>query len=146
MKDQSLRGFDLYEARLRWRKAEDRPVSRESEKPQMDVQIGEEVDVRSVRDCQPVQSLTGSLHDKLHFYKPKESHWDAQCSRSLAKKPMATLSEPRYRCISFMHSAGIRRVLWTNTKGEWEGDRVQKLVDDLGDSNSSAGNERGGGQ
>ena len=30
-----------------------------------------------------------------------------------------------------MHSAGIKRVFWTNTKGEWEGAKVQQLVDAL---------------
>lgn len=30
-----------------------------------------------------------------------------------------------------MHSAGIKRVFWTNAKGEWEGGKVRDLVDDL---------------
>ena len=30
-----------------------------------------------------------------------------------------------------MHSAGIKRVFWTNAKGEWEGAKVQQLVDAL---------------
>lgn len=30
-----------------------------------------------------------------------------------------------------MHSAGIKRVFWTNSKGEWEGAKVQQLVDAL---------------
>jgi len=36
-----------------------------------------------------------------------------------------------YRCISYMHSAGIKRVFWTNSKGEWEGGKVRDLVDDI---------------
>ena len=30
-----------------------------------------------------------------------------------------------------MHSAGIKRVFWTNSKGEWEGGKVRDLIDDL---------------
>lgn len=30
-----------------------------------------------------------------------------------------------------MHSAGIKRVFWTNTQGEWEGGKVRDLLDDL---------------
>ena len=30
-----------------------------------------------------------------------------------------------------MHSAGIKRVFWTDAKGEWEGAKVQQLVDAL---------------
>ena len=55
---------------------------------------------------------------------------------------MATQSRPCYRCISYMQSAGIKRVSWTNTKGEWEGAKVQELVNSLessGDESSSAG-------
>lgn len=36
-----------------------------------------------------------------------------------------------HRCISFMHSAGVKRVFWTNARGEWEGAKVQELVDAL---------------
>ena len=41
-----------------------------------------------------------------------------------------------------MHSAGIKRVFWTNAKGEWEGAKVQQLVDALetgGDGDGNAG-------
>jgi hypothetical protein len=30
-----------------------------------------------------------------------------------------------------MHSAGIKRVFWTNDAGEWEGGRVRDMVDAL---------------
>ena len=30
-----------------------------------------------------------------------------------------------------MHSAGIRRVFWTNNKGEWESSKVRELMDSL---------------
>lgn len=30
-----------------------------------------------------------------------------------------------------MHSAGIKRVFWTNSEGEWVGGKVRDLVDDI---------------
>lgn len=139
MKDQRLRGSDLYVARLCRSETKDRPSSLECNKAQRDVQNGAKTDLHSGGDCQPVRSLTGSLHDELRFCKPKRSQSSAHCSRSQLMKPMATLSRPCYRCISYMYSAGIKRVFWTNSKGEWEGAKVQELVDAL------AGNGRGGG-
>ena len=38
-----------------------------------------------------------------------------------------------------MHSAGIKRVFWTNTKGEWESAKVQQLVDALESSGDGEG-------
>lgn len=41
-----------------------------------------------------------------------------------------------------MHSAGIKRVFWTNADGEWEGAKVQVLVDALesgGDGDADEG-------
>jgi len=144
MKDQRLRGSDLYVARLCWRETEDHP-SFECNKVQTDVLKGLEIDLPSDGDCQPVQTLTGSLHDELRFCKPKGSQSNAERSRFVLKKPTATLSRPCYRCISYMYSAGIKRVFWTNTRGKWEGAKVQELVDASEGSSSSAGNGSGGG-
>jgi len=36
-----------------------------------------------------------------------------------------------------MHSVGIKRVFWTNSKGEWDGGKVRDLVDALELSGSS---------
>ncbi|CAK7271929.1 hypothetical protein SEPCBS119000_004858 [Sporothrix epigloea] len=40
-------------------------------------------------------------------------------------------SRPCYRCITYMHSVGIKRVFWTNSEGVWEGAKVRDLVDSL---------------
>ena len=42
-----------------------------------------------------------------------------------------------------MHSAGIKRVFWTNAKGEWEGAKVQQLVDALESGGVGVGNGNG---
>lgn len=40
-----------------------------------------------------------------------------------------------------MHSAGVKRVFWTNAKGEWEGAKVEELVDALEKADGSVGTE-----
>lgn len=74
---------------------------------------------------------TGSLHDELRFPSPSEKPKSTGKPIPKGKRLTATHSRPCYRCISYMHSAGIKRVFWTNTKGEWEGGKVRDLVDAL---------------
>ena len=42
-----------------------------------------------------------------------------------------------------MHTAGIKRVFWTNAKGEWEGAKVQQLVDALESGGGGVGDGNG---
>lgn len=37
-----------------------------------------------------------------------------------------------------MHFAGIKRVFWTNGKGEWEGAKVEELMDAFENADGSA--------
>lgn len=53
-------------------------------------------------------------------------------------------SRPCYRCVSYMHSVGIKRVFWSTDEGKWEGAKVRDLVDALDSSTSSLGD--GGGE
>lgn len=41
----------------------------------------------------------------------------------------ATESRPCYRCVSYMHSVGIKRVFWSNCEGKWESAKLRDLVD-----------------
>ncbi|KAK0894385.1 hypothetical protein LTS16_017637 [Friedmanniomyces endolithicus] len=86
---------------------------------------------------------TGSLHDDLENREPTP--------RRVALAP-ATLdldtirsSRPCYRCINDMHTAGIKRVFWTNDAGGWEGAKVRDLIDALDDSMESVASGVGGG-
>ena len=36
-----------------------------------------------------------------------------------------------YRCIAYMHAAGIKRVFWTNATGQWEGGKVRDFIDQM---------------
>lgn len=123
-KDSRLRGSDLYVARLCWKETSDDQLLHGdgTPKPNGSLEPVDDTDNSS-------SSMPESLHDELRFCNPvveKEVH---QGQQPPPKKLMATQSRPCYRCISYMHSAGIKRVFWTNSKGGWEGAKVQELVD-----------------
>nr|OQO26736.1 hypothetical protein B0A51_07715 [Rachicladosporium sp. CCFEE 5018] len=90
-------------------------------------------------------STTGSLHDEL-----THSFTSASPALKLSSAPDTDIrnciraSRPCYRCISYMHAVGIRRVFWTNDAGEWEGGKVAKLMAALeGDGRAEDGVEGG---
>lgn len=94
----------------------------------------------------PAPTLTGSLHDELICREaPNTSESSGEgCGGVTRDFPTAGESRPCYRCISYMHSAGIKRVFWTNKDGTWTGAKVRDLVDVLerpspGESNDEIG-------
>jgi len=95
-----------------------------------------------------IPSSTGSLYDELKLSTVTSSPVPAKVentgsgSHSLAS---VSSSRPCYRCISYMHSVGIKRVFWTNSKGEWDGGKVRDLVDALELSGSSPDTSDGDG-
>ena len=137
MKDSRLKGADLYVARLgRAGKANiSRHSSRNDERLSTD-EIGDIADnierrASNFRPASTPKPLTGSLHEELRFPSPSENKRPTPQSVSTSERVTATCSRPCYRCISYMHSAGIKRVFWTNHRGEWEGGKVRDLVDAL---------------
>ncbi|KAJ4413961.1 hypothetical protein N0V82_008213 [Gnomoniopsis sp. IMI 355080] len=79
-------------------------------------------------------SSTGSLHDELSC-KVKKAARRADSPIDQPGEVDATKlvaeSRPCYRCISYMHSVGVKRVFWTTSEGKWEGAKVRDLVDHL---------------
>lgn len=89
-----------------------------------------------------------SLHDELRF---PDGRLSRKSTPSSTSSPTSTLlptpepgntttrtpkshvhaSRPCYRCITYMHNVGIKRVFWTNSSGDWEGGKVRDLVDVL---------------
>lgn len=92
-----------------------------------------EVEGNSAEPANPSKpsTPTGSLHEELRFPSPKQDNKPIPPSESKGPLLTASQSRPCYRCISYMHSAGIKRVFWTNNKGGWEGGKVRDLVDAL---------------
>ncbi|KAK8192630.1 hypothetical protein M8818_007802 [Zalaria obscura] len=165
MKNPRLRGADLYVARLGSCK-DDEFKSRTTSganvpgrdgsslvdlTPTAEVEKSPDSNTGSTSDMSLVQSKssltsTGSLHEEL-----KHSHSRSRSQSEGAARDMATTasdhsavhaSRPCYRCIVYMHSVGIRRVFWTNDKGQWEGGKVRDLMDAL----DGGGGEEGPGE
>ncbi|KAL8956157.1 MAG: hypothetical protein Q9193_006240 [Seirophora villosa] len=149
MKDSRLNGADLYVARLgkrgkadysncgcrhdRSSRADDEPVVEQGSEQQSTVLVSPAKTSR----------LTGSLHEELRFPLPKEKSEPLPQFVVKEERLTATHSRPCYRCISYMHSAGIKRVFWTNKDGQWEGGKVRDLVDALEGPASPNGKGRG---
>lgn len=143
IKDSRLNGADLYVARLgRVRKEDHSDCGCQGEKS-----IATEGATLSDTDSEPTglaepskaKPLTGSLHEELRFPSPSEEKSPTPQSVCKSERLTATYSRPCYRCISYMHSAGIKRVFWTNHQGQWEGGKVRELVDALEGSASPSG-------
>ncbi|KAK6440084.1 hypothetical protein LTR95_003689 [Oleoguttula sp. CCFEE 5521] len=90
-------------------------------------------------------STTGSLHDELTHSPPAASSAPTPCSAAdIDIRNCIRASRPCYRCISYMHAVGIRRVFWTNDARQWEGGKVAKLMAALeGDGSAEEGVEGG---
>ncbi|KAL8729763.1 MAG: hypothetical protein Q9181_004880 [Wetmoreana brouardii] len=161
MKDSRLNGADLYVARLgRVRKVDqfdsccphNNPMVTADEVEHINQSNDEQQLPDSIASSKP-KPLTGSLHEELRFPSPSDesNKPTEQPSVSENKRLLtATYSKPCYRCVSYMHSAGIKRVFWTSDEGEWEGGKVRDLVDGLEgpiplDKNVSTGGAAGAG-
>ncbi|KAL8750261.1 MAG: hypothetical protein Q9184_006486 [Pyrenodesmia sp. 2 TL-2023] len=152
MKDSRLNGADLYVARL----GKAAKVNHHDCGCRLDETSASTVDGAAVLETDGQQRasdpgvfskmkpLTGSLHEELRFQSHAEEGKPRPQSVHPETQPTATHSRPCYRCISYMHSAGIKRVFWTNYKGEWEGGKVRDLVDALECPSSPNGNSSTG--
>ncbi|KAL8686034.1 MAG: hypothetical protein Q9218_007392 [Villophora microphyllina] len=152
MKDSRLNGADLYVARLgKAGKSNHYGCGCQYDKPPpTDNKPAPALDIESGQPNKhpATKPFTGSLHDELRF--PSPSQKSKPTTQPKQEHLTATHSRPCYRCISYMHSAGIKRVFWTNSRGEWEGGKVQTLVDALeapsiGGSMSGVGDVGGAG-
>ena len=141
-KDRRLQGSDLYVARLCWKTTKS----------------DEQTTAQPTTNQIPHHTTPPphSLHDELCSPTQSTPISTINSPEPPSQRPTAALSKPCYRCLHTMHSAGIKRVFWTNTKGEWEGAKVQGLVDALegaegakfaaGGTKGSSEGENGGGK
>ncbi|KAI1085220.1 hypothetical protein F5B20DRAFT_575688 [Whalleya microplaca] len=75
---------------------------------------------------------SGSLHDELTCKENKPSlpkGSTRKITHTVFGRDNVLDSRPCYRCVLYMHSAGIRRVYWTNSEGQWETAKVRDLFD-----------------
>lgn len=146
MKHPKLVGADLYVMRLA--RPSTGPLARKilqkSPNQNYTVNITEKSDACSTSS--KVSLPTGSLHDELSCAATEA----AKKAESPIDKPdevettqLVAESRPCYRCISYMHSVGIKRVFWTTSEGKWEGAKVRDLVDHLEWAMASSDNPLG---
>lgn len=129
MKHPKLVGADVYVVRLTHpsHPPTSRKASRRQDPPQDTCVEDDQSDTCSTN------SVTGSLHDELTCKgKGKGPESPNPVPEDTGNKTrVVTESRPCYRCVSYMHSVGIKRVFWTTSEGEWEGAKIRNLVDQL---------------
>jgi hypothetical protein len=81
---------------------------------------------------------TGSLYDELRNHTPRTSSAVPESAPTIPREAIHA-SRPCYRCVSYMHAVGIKRVFWTDDAGEWEGGKVGKFIDALDGEGDGAG-------
>jgi deoxycytidylate deaminase len=116
-----LHGADLYVARLGWK------VQGSSNQSVACCMDGEE----GAEEEPPPHIYTGSLHEELLNPHNHTTSTAKTPINAKEKEPSVLSSRPCYRCISYMLSAGIKRVFWTTGSGTWESAKVRDLVDAL---------------
>lgn len=85
---------------------------------------------------------TGSLYDELRSHETRTPPPVQETAPTIPREAIHA-SRPCYRCVSYMHAVGIKRVFWTNDDGEWEGGKVAIFIDAL--DGEGDGPECGGG-
>jgi hypothetical protein len=121
-KHSRLYGADLYVARLGWRPSSSVKASRG---------CCTASDTLQEDSSDNSKSPSGSLHDELLNSQPRTPSLSNLPAFKAESQPSVLASRPCYRCISYMHSVGIKRVFWTTDTGEWECAKVRDLVDAL---------------
>ena len=138
-KDLRVKGADLYVARLarnvnhneshrrgrREGRASRRYNATEDAVPTSDTGDGLSSSPKSM------MSGSGSLHEELIDPLPRTRGPSPPSSAPRSQLAEAVESRPCYRCLAYMHAAGIRRVFWTNQQGQWEGGKLRDLVEAL---------------
>lgn len=154
-KNPRLVGADLYVTRMGWNKTtatlQKVKEPRKSSSPDPETRT---IPKGSGSEAPPLSSsistlvTTGSLHDELRSPSPPSRVPPAATAEPAIPRKAIHASRPCYRCISYMHAVGIKRVFWTNAAGEWEGGKVAKFIDALdgdGDEGGCGGGPMGNG-
>ncbi|CAJ2503221.1 Uu.00g106150.m01.CDS01 [Anthostomella pinea] len=149
-KHPKLRGADVYVTRLGGVQSMWQPAKEASNKASpaefRDTTQDSELPIYSTLSVTSDTSLANSLHDELRCQKLKAVSREAspaKTSDSLFDQNRILESHPCYRCILYMHSAGVRRVYWTNSKGQWETAKVRDMYDQLSGTGSCDGHKDG---
>ena len=135
-----LAGADLYVTRLGWnnnnvaqpnpKKKFVKPSAGDAAPPSSSESELEAPSLPSSASSTYTLGNTGSLYDELRSSAPKTTPPVPEKAPTIPRKAIHA-SRPCYRCVSYMHAVGIKRVFWTNYDGEWEGGKVATFIDAL---------------
>ena len=123
-KDPRLCGADLYVARLG---PANKPATRTN-----DINVPTVSTTSPQFTPPPRSSSPGSLHEELSccsISSPAQSTHSETSPEDKESPPEIRSSRPCYRCITYIHAVGIKRVFWTNDAGGWDSAKVRDLVD-----------------
>ena len=122
-KDSRLQGADLYVARLGLKPRNPSSAAAAPQDPTPPPPASRPL---------PSSAPTGSLHDELRNPEPAQQPPSPRpATPDRLDISVVRASRPCYRCVGYMHAAGIKRVFWTTDQGAWESRRVRDLVDAL---------------
>lgn len=156
VKHHRLNGADLYVVRL-GRPSTSKPTCCSSSIPLAPIQartppdsVADDTDSEISDSSVLSLTSTGSLHEELlnpHPRNPSPGASTPNTSAPAIVDPRTIRSSrPCYRCIEAMHSAGVKRVFWTEDGSlEWRSAKVRDLVavlDGTGASDGSSGMEQ----
>lgn len=143
-----LAGADLYVTRLGWN---NNNIAQPNPKKKFVKPLAQVAAPSSSSESEPEASslpssasstctlgTTGSLYDELQHSAPKITPPAPDKAPTIPREAIHA-SRPCYRCVSYMHAVGIKRVFWTNDDGEWEGGKVAKFIDALDGEADGAG-------
>jgi hypothetical protein len=143
-----LAGADLYVTRLGWNNnniAQPNPKQKFVKPPARDASLPSSSESEPEAPSLPSSASstctlgnTGSLYDELRVSAPKATAPIPEQAPTIPREAIHA-SRPCYRCVSYMHAVGIKRVFWTNDDGEWEGGKVAKFIDALDGDGDGAG-------
>ena len=144
-RDSRLPGSDLYVARLGWGTRVHRATDTSLQVPSQDSKSLPTAELSTEAGDRHVSTL--SLHDELRNPNPRRQGQELREPKASSQQSRVIgASRPCYRCILMASSVGIRRMFWTNAKGEWDGGKVRDLIDALevgGPSVAGDGSESG---
>ncbi|KAI1499881.1 hypothetical protein F5X99DRAFT_430263 [Biscogniauxia marginata] len=139
IKHPKLRGADIYVARL----GGVQETRKKAEAKSLVISTTQAHDQQLPSSLPPntTRSMAGSLHDELTCREARVPLLNppSDSNSIILDRHNVLESRPCYRCVLYMHSAGIRRVYWTNSEGDWATAKVRDLFNQLSGTGPSSG-------
>lgn len=131
VKHPKLVGADVYVVRLVNESAKPRSDKKHRGKEHQDMATMGNDKLETCSISSGISASTGSLYEELTCKSKEPEVQTCIAPEIVDENRLVAESRPCYRCVSYMHSVGIKRVFWTTNEGKWEGAKVRDLIDQL---------------